>query len=77
MSTEELKPAQQFLFPGELDYARFITTYLIKEVDDNHDGRLSLDEILRHDNKFYHSIYIGDDEDEDEDDDYVHIHDEF
>jgi len=32
---------------------------------------------LRHDNKFYHSIFIGDDEDEDENEDDVHMHDEF
>ncbi|KAK9724836.1 hypothetical protein RND81_05G101900 [Saponaria officinalis] len=70
LTIQELKPIQRFLFPGELDHASYYSTYLIKEVDDNHDGKLSIEEILNHEHKFYNCVYVGDDEDD-------NYHDEF
>ncbi|OIT02024.1 PREDICTED: calumenin-A [Nicotiana attenuata] len=54
---EELKPILHYLCPGELSYAKVYTTYLIREADDNQDGKLTLDEILNHESIFYSTIY--------------------
>ncbi|XP_031115123.1 reticulocalbin-2 [Ipomoea triloba] len=70
LRVEELKPIFHYLNPGELSYARYYTTYLIREADDNKDARLTLDEMLNHDTLFYDTIY---DNEKDEDDIY---HDE-
>ncbi|XP_074284543.1 uncharacterized protein LOC141609368 [Silene latifolia] len=70
LTIQELKHIKRFLFPGELDHASYYSTYLIKEVDDNHDGKLSIEEILNHEHKFYNCVYVGDDEDD-------YYHDEF
>ncbi|XP_019195077.1 PREDICTED: reticulocalbin-2 [Ipomoea nil] len=70
LRVEELKPIFHYLDPGELSYARYYTTYLIREADDNNDGKLTLDEMMNHDTLFYDTIY---DNEKDEDDIY---HDE-
>ncbi|XP_060177949.1 uncharacterized protein LOC132607869 [Lycium barbarum] len=57
LRVEELKPILQYLCPGELSYAKVYTTYLIREADDNQDGKLSLDEILNHESIFYSTVY--------------------
>lgn len=67
LTIQELKPIKQFLFPGVLDHASYYTTYLMNEVDDDHDNKLSLDEILNHEDKFYKSVYVGEEEDDNHD----------
>ncbi|KAJ8558107.1 hypothetical protein K7X08_004873 [Anisodus acutangulus] len=57
LRVEELKPILQYLCPGELSYAKVYTTYLIREADDNQDGKLTLDEILNHESIFYSTVY--------------------
>ncbi|KAM3308957.1 calumenin-A [Capsicum chacoense] len=57
LGVEELKPILRYLCPGELSYAKVYTTYLIREADDNKDGKLSLDEILNHESIFYDTVY--------------------
>ncbi|XP_021843055.1 uncharacterized protein [Spinacia oleracea] len=64
LTIQELKPIKQLLFPGVLDHASYYATYLMNEVDDNHDHKLTLGEILKHEDKFYKSVYVGDEEDD-------------
>ncbi|XP_054796256.1 uncharacterized protein LOC129301686 [Prosopis cineraria] len=67
LSVEELMPILQYLYPGELAYARFYTIYLINEADDNEDGKLSLEEMINHEIIFYHTVHADDShEDHDE-----------
>uniref|UniRef100_A0A7N2MH93 EF-hand domain-containing protein n=1 Tax=Quercus lobata TaxID=97700 RepID=A0A7N2MH93_QUELO len=68
---EELKPMLGYLHPGELTYAKYYTSYLIHEADDNKDGNLSLDEMLNHEHILYNTVF--DESKEDYDDDF---HDE-
>lgn len=67
LRAEELKPLFQYFSPGELAYAKYYTRYLINEADDNGDGKLSLNEMLKHDNVFYNTIYADTIHDEDGD----------
>ncbi|CAH9111889.1 unnamed protein product [Cuscuta epithymum] len=70
LEVEELRPIFEYLCPGELSYAKYYTTYLIREADDNKDGKLTLEEILRHEILFYDTIFANE-----KDDDYLY-HDE-
>ncbi|KAL2556264.1 Calcium-binding EF hand family protein [Forsythia ovata] len=68
LRVEELKPMIQYLNPGELTYAKYYSSYLMHEADDNQDGKLTLDEMLNHDRMFYNTVYDNgrfDDEDDD------------
>ncbi|KAL2499392.1 Calcium-binding EF hand family protein [Abeliophyllum distichum] len=68
LRVEELKPMIQYLNPGELTYAKYYSSYLMHEADDNQDGKLTLDEMLNHDSMFYNTVYDNgrfDDEDDD------------
>ncbi|KAI8030359.1 Calumenin [Camellia lanceoleosa] len=67
LRVEELKPLFHYLSPGELSYAKYYAIYLIQEADDNEDGKLTLDEMIWHENIFYNSVYedgIFDDDDD-------------
>ncbi|GMP24920.1 hypothetical protein CsSME_00002018 [Camellia sinensis var. sinensis] len=67
LRVEELKPIFHYLSPGELSYAKYYAIYLIQEADDNEDGKLTLDEMIWHENIFYNSVYedgIFDDDDD-------------
>ncbi|KAK4277586.1 hypothetical protein QN277_015563 [Acacia crassicarpa] len=67
LSAEELMPILGYIFPGELTYARFYTIYLINEADDNEDGKLSLEEMIKHEVIFYHTVQSdGSQDDHDE-----------
>ncbi|CAM8983788.1 unnamed protein product [Rhodiola kirilowii] len=48
LSVKELMPILRYLHPGELAYAKYFTSYLFHEVDENKDRRLTLDEMLNH-----------------------------
>ncbi|OMO93536.1 Calcium-binding EF-hand [Corchorus olitorius] len=69
LEMEELRPILRYLHPGELLYAKFYTNYLIKEADDNKDGKLSLEEMMNHEHIFYNTLYDSDNDDDDDDDD--------
>ncbi|XP_062120069.1 uncharacterized protein LOC133834466 [Humulus lupulus] len=71
LAVEELIPIFNCLHPGELSYAKYYADYLMKEADDNKDGKLTLDEMLNHEYIFYSTVY--DDTYEDFEDDF---HDE-
>lgn len=70
LEVEELKPIFRYLHPGELSYAKYYTSYLIHEADDNRDGKLTLDEMLDHEFLFYSTVY------DENSDDYDEFHDE-
>ncbi|GLU21282.1 hypothetical protein SLE2022_374280 [Rubroshorea leprosula] len=70
IDVEELKPILRYLYPGELSHAKYYTSYLIHEADDNKDGALSLAEMLNHENLFYNTLY------DDGLEDYDEFHDE-
>ncbi|XP_038683253.1 reticulocalbin-2-like isoform X2 [Tripterygium wilfordii] len=70
LDVEELIPILHYLHPGELSYARYYSSYLIQEADDDGDGRLTLDEIMNNEYLFYSTIY------DDSHEDYDHFHDE-
>ncbi|GLU12047.1 hypothetical protein SLE2022_287560 [Rubroshorea leprosula] len=70
LEVEELKPMLRYLYPGELSYAKYYTSYLIHEADDNEDGKLSMAEMLNHENLFYNTLY------DDRSEDYEDLHDE-
>ncbi|KAG2701415.1 hypothetical protein I3760_06G043700 [Carya illinoinensis] len=67
LAVEELKPILHYLHPGELSYAKYYSSHLIRQADDNKDGNLSLDEMLNHDHIFYNTVYDESNEDLDED----------
>ncbi|XVE64432.1 hypothetical protein DITRI_Ditri07aG0100300 [Diplodiscus trichospermus] len=69
---EELRPILRYLFPGELFQAKYFTSYLMHEADDNKDGNLSVEEMLNHENIFYNSVHDNSIDDDDFDD----FHDE-
>ncbi|CAM8979666.1 unnamed protein product [Rhodiola kirilowii] len=48
LSVKELMPILRYLHPGELAYAKYFTSYLFHEADENKDRRLTLDEMLNH-----------------------------
>ncbi|KAK9914532.1 hypothetical protein M0R45_038306 [Rubus argutus] len=73
LEAEELRPILHYLYPGELTYATYFTSYLIYESDDNKDGKLTLQEMLNHEDIFYNTVYENSDDDYDDDDG----HDEF
>ncbi|XP_030500254.2 uncharacterized protein LOC115715727 [Cannabis sativa] len=72
LGVEELIPILSYLHPGELSYAKYYAGYLMKEADDNKDGKLTLEEMLNHESIFYSTVY-NDDTYEDFEDDF---HDE-
>ncbi|XP_072972939.1 uncharacterized protein [Typha angustifolia] len=57
LTAEELKPIMQSIHPGELSYATYYTKYLMKEVDDDRDGKLTLEEMVKHYLTFYNTVY--------------------
>ncbi|KAI4307080.1 hypothetical protein L6164_030308 [Bauhinia variegata] len=72
LSVEELMPVLRYLYPGELSYAKYYTSYLFNEADDNKDWNLSLQEMLNHEFVFYNTVYADEHEEFDQD----HDHDE-
>ncbi|KAL6132205.1 hypothetical protein ACLB2K_070576 [Fragaria x ananassa] len=72
LEAEELRPILHYLYPGELTYATYYTSFLIHEADDNKDGKLTLEEMLHHEDVFYNTVYESSDDDDIHDD-----HDEF
>ncbi|KAG1361261.1 calumenin-B [Cocos nucifera] len=74
LTAEELKPIINHPQPGEFFYATHFTKYLMREADDDKDGKLTLKEMLNHHQAFYSAAFkeaIFDDYDDDYD-----IHDE-
>ena len=67
----EMLPLFGCLHPGELTYAKYYTSYLINEADDNKDGNLSLNEMINHEYMFYSAVY-----DESTEADYDPLYDE-
>ncbi|XP_010038464.2 calumenin-A [Eucalyptus grandis] len=67
LEVEEMIPILHYLNPGELSHAKYYTAFLIREADDNKDGKLSLEEMLNHEYMFYASLF-----EEDEEDDEMH-----
>ncbi|CAM8887853.1 unnamed protein product [Rhodiola kirilowii] len=57
LSVEELMPILRYLHPGELAYAKYFTSYLFHEADENRDGKLTLEEMLNHEYIFYSTVY--------------------
>ncbi|KAF5204145.1 Calumenin-b [Thalictrum thalictroides] len=72
LTEEELRPIVHYLHPGEFNYAKHYTKYLIHEADDDNDGKLSLKEMLDNDHIFYNTVITENDVDDDDD-----FHDEF
>ncbi|XP_050386929.1 uncharacterized protein LOC126803210 [Argentina anserina] len=72
LEAEELRPILHYLSPGELTYATYFTSFLIHEADDNKDGKLTLQEMLQHEDVFYNTVYESSSDDDSHDD-----HDEF
>ena len=69
LSPEELIPILPYFYPGEIAYAKYYTCYLMNEVDDNEDKKLTLQEMLNHENVFYNTVHADDHEEIDEEDD--------
>ncbi|PIA48899.1 hypothetical protein AQUCO_01300057v1 [Aquilegia coerulea] len=65
LTEEELRPIVHYLHPGEFDYAKHYTKYLIHEADDDKDGKLSLKEMLENDHMFYNTVITENDDEED------------
>ncbi|XP_022945265.1 reticulocalbin-2 isoform X1 [Cucurbita moschata] len=57
LTVEELRPLFQYLNPGELSHAQHYAAHLINEADDNKDGFLTLEEMLKHEYVFYTTLY--------------------
>ncbi|XP_057485547.1 uncharacterized protein LOC130771871 [Actinidia eriantha] len=70
LEVDELTPILQYLSPGELSYAKYYAGYLIHEADEDGDGKLTLDEMIKHEYIFYNTVY------DEEFDDYDDFHDE-
>ncbi|GJN18588.1 hypothetical protein PR202_gb05761 [Eleusine coracana subsp. coracana] len=69
ISEHELQPVLDKLYLSERYYARQQAVHSLSEADKNHDGRLTLEEMLENPYAFYGSVYFSDDED--------YFHDEF
>ncbi|PKI76396.1 hypothetical protein CRG98_003191 [Punica granatum] len=65
LDVEELIPMLPYLHPGELSHAKYYSSYLIHEADDDKDGKLSLGEMLNHEMLFYTSLLDVDEDDDD------------
>ncbi|XP_010934862.1 uncharacterized protein [Elaeis guineensis] len=75
LTADELKPIIHHLQPGEFSYATHFTKYLMREADDDKDGKLTLKEMLDHYQAFYSAVIEEDPFDDYDDDDY-NMHDE-
>ncbi|KAG5414181.1 hypothetical protein IGI04_001748 [Brassica rapa subsp. trilocularis] len=62
---DELRPILHYLQPGELSYAKYYSTFLCHEADEDKDGKLSLEEMLNHEDVFYKAVHHEDLDDED------------
>ncbi|KAI4337989.1 hypothetical protein L6164_016347 [Bauhinia variegata] len=69
LSVEELMGILRYLYPGELSYAKYYTSYLMNVADDDRDGRLSLEEMLNHEFAFYSTVHADEHEESDDDHD--------
>ncbi|CAO2203789.1 unnamed protein product, partial [Urochloa humidicola] len=69
ISDHELQPVLDKLYLSERYYARQQAIHAISEADKDHDGRLTLDEMIDNPYTFYGSVYLSDDDD--------YFHDEF
>lgn len=69
ISEHELEPVMDKLHLSERYYARQQATHAISEADKDHDGRLTLEEMIETPYAFYGSVFLSDDED--------YFHDEF
>ncbi|XP_042425907.1 calumenin-like [Zingiber officinale] len=67
LTAEELRPIFHQLCPGELSHTTHYANYLMRKADENRDGKLTLEEMIRQQFAFYSSVY---EELEDENDDY-------
>ncbi|KFK29297.1 hypothetical protein AALP_AA7G115000 [Arabis alpina] len=65
LEADELRPILHYLQPGELSYAKYYSTFLCHEADDDKDGKLSLEEMLNHEDVFYKAVHHEDLDDED------------
>jgi Ca2+-binding EF-hand superfamily protein len=63
ISERELEPILDKLHLSERYYARQQATHAISEADKDHDGRLTLEEMIENPYAFYGSVYFSDDED--------------
>jgi len=71
ISEHELEPVLDKLYLSERYYSRQQAIHAISEADKDHDGRLTLEEMIENPYAFYGSVYLSDDDDED------YFHDEF
>ncbi|XP_010267532.1 PREDICTED: calumenin [Nelumbo nucifera] len=69
LTEEELVPVMHHLQPGEISYAKHYASYLMHEADDDRDGSLTLEEMLRHEFVFYGTVFEDDEFNENDDDD--------
>ncbi|XP_006646020.1 calumenin-like [Oryza brachyantha] len=69
VSDHELEPVLDKLHLSERYYARQQAIHAISEADKDHDGRLTLEEMIENPYAFYGSVFLSDDEDD--------FHDEF
>ncbi|KAJ8509927.1 hypothetical protein OPV22_000361 [Ensete ventricosum] len=74
LTAEELKPIIHRLYPGELSQSKHYTMYLMHKADDDGDGKLTLEEMLRHQYAFYSTVF--EEQQVDDDDDDYDYHDE-
>ncbi|KAJ4979333.1 hypothetical protein NE237_010113 [Protea cynaroides] len=75
LTVQEMLPMMHQLYPGEITYAIYYAKYLIREADDDKDGKLTIDEILNHEEVFYSKVFeseFDDNNDNDDDDDFFH-----
>ncbi|PWZ11123.1 Reticulocalbin-2 [Zea mays] len=72
ISEHELEPVLDKLYLSERYYSRQQAIHAISEADKDHDGRLTLEEMVENPYAFYGSVYLSSDDD---DEDY--FHDEF
>ncbi|XP_045808719.1 calumenin-A [Trifolium pratense] len=70
LSPEELLPIVPYLYPGEIAYAKYYTSYLMNEADDDEDERLTLQEMLNHESVFYNTVHEDGDGYEENDDEH-------
>ncbi|CAN8326164.1 unnamed protein product [Cochlearia groenlandica] len=62
---DELRPILHYLQPGEMSYAKYYSTFLSHQADEDKNGKLSLEEMLNHEDVFYKAVHHEDLDDED------------
>ncbi|XP_042515868.1 reticulocalbin-1 [Macadamia integrifolia] len=77
LTAEELLPILHQLYPGEITYATYYAKFLIHEVDGDKDGKLTINEMLNHEEIFYSKVFEEEFDNSDDDDDEYYDYDDY